>query len=1303
MIKIITLFILLFLFKLSESLLSSQYNALQNIDTVLNQGWDLTPATICTQTQFVCDSSGDYIAKVYLIDPSSSIPLPTTELFQFINLKELGIGLNIPFGIDFWNGLATNLNNLTRLSISILSESLPNNVGNLLPASLTYLIIERSTFPFPETLFTKSSLISLNLGSLNTVDDNLFPSSISEPSNLYTLDVRNTGSFSMAGTNFTNIFQLSIYHSGSTNPMSYDIYNTWSVKYLQIEYENIVPMSMFPQSIYSMPNLLSLKVFSNDRVLLTGSNQVLNFTSNPNFFSLSLDKFNILPDLVYPGILFSPNVSVNSVSVSSSVFNFSAIDYFKFSTIEISKSTFIGVPIDSDYSTMNSFRIFDSPSFTGPLLDSMCRIKTDMYILNTSISSLPSCFLCEWGNPDIQSKFNFNPNLPVYSYQCPNFDMTSYQTQISTRGGYLEISGIDLGWFLYDQNNNKFSDNLYKVIIGNQVIGLKVNIGTGAGQMSTQVKFHSVSNPTGPVFTLNYSYMPPSVSSLQPSSTELTLLGTNFYNNVSKIEAWVAGKPMDIANANFEFIRSKSGCIPYDKNLTVSIKVTVDGQSVYNVFRAPGFDPKLFTPFPKLYSGGGIIEIPGQYLTFDTTIMNFTINGILFSDNITQSNSDKYLFGYAPISKGIYPYEFNLLEYQQSGTIEVTDEMPCVVVAGNGYCQWQTPVCYNPWTGPDCGSLPANLTIPSMPSVNPNIVSSTYQTDWKGENSFFKYSINATSLIEVDSQGNKVAGNYFPTSFSLTQDNSNPQFTTFQYISGQIVDSTLLANVITWYPTFLDTTTLTGTPMNLVPSTFKYQSAVSPYSFASPNNHLEYTIQLELVMISDDIPLCSRVETAILPTHNGINYIKLKVNYIDYYIRIYKIALSDSAPTPLNFTTRTISQQAQKIVQEIIVYMNPWSSSFYMFETDITILFDRVSASQEPSPVCSGSTPTPTPTSTTKPSDKSCPGDPVCGGTSQGQCVNSHCQCISPWRGVQCDSKPDIIPPVIPNPETPTINSTKDEIGFHISIISLRELNFKGILEREQYLSNWTVIETKTEQKQTFYYKNKVFGNSSTNNDTIVFVTIDYFYVDTQVEFAGETSTKLAGTIKYSANVTSWPFLKKTNQLQIVFSSSAQDNTESSDSCTLKNVEYSQDQQDNVEVVYIQVNDKTFQSKFIDDAIVDGTIRQIKNVELPNVVNDSNTLSSSLIGILTPYHNEYVLIDPDFSLLISYVPPKEKEGSICSEKPKKKLSNAQIAGIVVGCFVFLVCIIAIIVYAIRFNMRKKALIRSINQKIQAVK
>ncbi|KYQ93642.1 EGF-like domain-containing protein [Tieghemostelium lacteum] len=1289
--KIYSIFYFILLFCVCNSAVpQNQINALAALSTQLAYSWNVAPATICQQQYFKCDATESYIISLILLPIATPTPMPA-DIYSLIDLRILSIGSYIQLSTLFWFNFGV-FTNLETFYFSFPTQDLPGNIGSLIPQSVQHLTIDKSDYLMPEDLFTLTNFSSVNIANLNSYDVAVFPSSINQPSTITSFVTTSFGLFDMVGTNFVKIDYLELTFNGAANPMNYDKFNTWTPKQLYLQYNPVVPQSFFPTSVSLMTTLTTLTIRSNNRLIIDPTKDVIDFSNIDLLMALQIYNWDTLPDLTFPGFKMSTNLNrqTNAI-IYDSVVDPSVLDIFAFKEFSLESPTLVGEIPEGAYSKMSTFSISNSPSFAGTIPDSLCQIKEYFSIVNTSITSLPSCILCEWGNPSIEYLFRNNPNLSTLTRSCTNFQISNYTKLIPTMGGVVDIYGLDLGWNIYNVNGDPLFSTVF---IGNQVLSFYGPTGVGKNVNYT-VKFHYEADPDTPGHLLTFDFFPPSIDTYTVDRGALKLTGTNFYETGT--ELFIAGQNTSIFHSFYNTIDSVENVIPYTADLTFSVRVVVGGQEDYKIFRAAGFSPELDQPFPMLYSGGGYVEFTGSYLTFDTTIMNLTINGILFS-NISEASSTRFLIKYSPIAAGNYTLDFIYLDYQLYSMIEVSNTPPCKIVLTNGFCRGSQPVCFKPFTGPDCGSEPSYLERATLNTTNPDIISKVYQTTWKSETSRFSFAISTTSIKEIDPVGTTV-NTYSPLTFPAYQYTNQTVYDQFSYTSNDFSGTnTKFLDYLMWSYNYFTVTNNNGNPTEQEPSTYKYQVGLTQHNFTSPNNQLEIKHQFEINFLSTKMDICSRVETDTLLTIADYDYLKLKINYLDLYTKIYKLTTAGLSVFPLNYTTTTISQTPQKIVQELTIYAKSWTDAYFVYDFDVTVLYDSVKAQYEESPTCVF-TPSPTPT---KPSDKPCPGDPICGGTSQGQCVNSHCQCISPWRGVQCDSKPDIIPPVIPDPETPTINSTKDEIGFHISIISLRELNFNGVLEREQYLSNWTVIETKTEQKQTFYYKNKVFGNSSTNNDTIVFVTIDYFYVDTQVEFAGETSTKSAGTIKYSANVTSWPFLKKTNQLQIVFSSSAQDNTESSDSCTLKNVEYSQDQQDNVEVVYIQVNDKTFQSKFIDDAIVDGTIRQIKNVELPNVVNDSNTLSSSLIGILTPYHNEYVLIDPDFSLLISYVPPKDKEGSICSEKSKKKLSNAQIAGIVVGGFVFLVAVVAITVYAIKFNMKKRALVLSFNQKFQAV-
>ncbi|KYQ88585.1 EGF-like domain-containing protein [Tieghemostelium lacteum] len=996
--------VLAFLFSLtSADLDGAQLSALQTVNNVLSQTWDVSSAaTVCTANiNFIkCDTLGTVVKNLYIKkNPPTSVAIPNA-LFQLVNLSTLYADqqispYNIQIGSTFWDGIGS-LTSLQMLVLNTISEDIPANINTLLPPSLYYITIYEFYYSYPQSLFYNPKISNIGLGSFNKVIVNIFPATIPGVSQISSLATSVMGNFNLAGNNFTNLYDLNFKYRGSTNPMTYNWFDTWTAKRLFMEFVDIPASSLF-SSIFSMNSLIYFRLYANSKLNI--NNEVYDFSHLPGFF-LELENVNQLPNLQYPGIKLH-NTSSSNLYLTSCTIDFTKIDILSIPNLNIKSSTFNNGLPDGDYSKMKSLTIDSMPTYTGPITNSVCSLPTliALTVTNTGITTIPSCYLCQWGNPQLTSQFANNPSLnPTRS--CPNLEVTNYTSLIPTKDGVMEIYGVDLGWVIYDETGDVLETT---VIVGNSHLSIPVVSGSGTLK-SIKVKFHANVDSSAIVNTLFFSYLPPTITSIVAQNSIIIIQGSNFIDDTTITQLYVAGKQVEVETATFNVISSKFNSVPYNDNLTVSIRLVVDGQEVSQVVQPPNAVHKLYEPLPNFYSIGGYVEIPGQYLTYDNTIMNMTINGITFE--IESSTSDMYLIKYDPISPGNYPFEFNLLGYQ----------------------------------------LKSSITVRSV----------------------------------------------------------------------------------------------------------------------------------------------------------------------------------DTSP---------------------------------------------------------------------------CKGTPTCGGPSQGICVENHCECLDGWKGEICDSQVIALPPPsTPSTDQPSYITSSNNIGLQVSIKSVRELNFNQNLIREQPLSSWTFNQNSTSEKQSLFYTTSPFTNCS------IEVSIDYFNKDSIVQFANINSTKHSGTIKYSIRINSWPFIQKTNQLQLIFQSTIKDNDNSKDSCSYKTIEYEDnDNVQNVKTVDIQLNDKTFSSSFSELAVVDGLVRKVNNVIILNSdqdENDSNTQSQSFIGINTPYHNDYIIIDPDFSLLVSYVPPEDKEGSICSSPSKSKLTKAQLAGIIVAASV--VFIVAVIIFGYLLyskSLKAKLFFHSVNTKL----
>ncbi|KAF2077784.1 hypothetical protein CYY_000905 [Polysphondylium violaceum] len=313
-----------------------------------------------------------------------------------------------------------------------------------------------------------------------------------------------------------------------------------------------------------------------------------------------------------------------------------------------------------------------------------------------------------------------------------------------------------------------------------------------------------------------------------------------------------------------------------------------------------------------------------------------------------------------------------------------------------------------------------------------------------------------------------------------------------------------------------------------------------------------------------------------------------------------------------------------------------------------------------------------------------CPGQPECSGN--GRCINGECICTLPNAGLDCSSTIIIIPPPKVNttsPETiPVINTEIDgknvSLSGLISVVSIRELTNQGTIVQEYPFSQWLLLDRNHTNENTFLFSTR-FDQSKTN----INVTVSYFSQATNVTFANQLLHMSPGSIKYQIEISKYQFSSQLNYLQLIMSAKIQ--TEQQDSsCTYRSFNNETSQ-----YTLVQIDKIVLQGRFIKRAIVDRVIKDIVNVPLDEAMSsgsngENSKISQSFIGINIPFYRNNVSLDPDFSVLIDQTSASDKYDSKCSTSSlsKSKLTNGQLAGIIVGGVVFLFILSAIIIYFI---------------------
>ncbi|KAM9970549.1 hypothetical protein ACTFIR_002409 [Dictyostelium discoideum] len=321
-----------------------------------------------------------------------------------------------------------------------------------------------------------------------------------------------------------------------------------------------------------------------------------------------------------------------------------------------------------------------------------------------------------------------------------------------------------------------------------------------------------------------------------------------------------------------------------------------------------------------------------------------------------------------------------------------------------------------------------------------------------------------------------------------------------------------------------------------------------------------------------------------------------------------------------------------------------------------------------------------------------------CGAPNNGICTSTGCACISPWIGNDCKSKIILIPrPSLnyssPVTDIPLIDIKEDSklVRSLISIVKLRELDFQS-----KQVNSFTFIEWEYYKinESTSQYKSNITNLGLT---TFITVTLQWFENETNVVFANQNIKMNPSSIKYTIEISEYKFSSNLNQLQLVMMASMSVN-KTNDICS--NTEFSETSSgDDSNYLKIQIDDHSLYGRFIKRGLIDSIPRSIDNVPLDSSMNqvDSASLSQSYIGISIPYFKKQIIIDPDFSVLLtSSSDSVNSESSICSFNKVSKFSDGLISAIVLCGFFIFASLVAMVVY----SYYKKRYDRNIVNEIQ---
>ncbi|KAN0036479.1 hypothetical protein ACTFIV_001774 [Dictyostelium citrinum] len=382
------------------------------------------------------------------------------------------------------------------------------------------------------------------------------------------------------------------------------------------------------------------------------------------------------------------------------------------------------------------------------------------------------------------------------------------------------------------------------------------------------------------------------------------------------------------------------------------------------------------------------------------------------------------------------------------------------------------------------------------------------------------------------------------------------------------------------------------------------------------------------------------------------------------------------------------------------------------------------SPSPSPTPLPTNETsstpfPTTTPLVTNQP--QQCKGTPVCGSPKNGYCTSTGCACFSPYTGLDCLSKTMVMNQPKFNLTNPTSeiqisleqqqkqpsssysSSLEENSVFFktlIAVSSLREMDINNKPIKTFKFGKWSYSKIDSSSSRYTTTINVKSLDSNTTTQTQVITVLEWFQNETTIEFANQNISMNPSTTKFTISISSYQFENPLHNLQLVMEASISTTQPDDQVCSLR--EYGETSSgDNSNYLKIKVDDVSLYGRFIRRAIVDTFVKSVDNVLLDsslNVISNPSELQS-FIGITIPYFTDNVILDPDFSILIDDNSVSDEENAIC-KNTKPSLSSTQLAGIIIGCVLFVIVIVFITTYFIIKKRKESKFKPEINSKMK---
>ncbi|EGC34019.1 hypothetical protein DICPUDRAFT_88517 [Dictyostelium purpureum] len=310
-----------------------------------------------------------------------------------------------------------------------------------------------------------------------------------------------------------------------------------------------------------------------------------------------------------------------------------------------------------------------------------------------------------------------------------------------------------------------------------------------------------------------------------------------------------------------------------------------------------------------------------------------------------------------------------------------------------------------------------------------------------------------------------------------------------------------------------------------------------------------------------------------------------------------------------------------------------------------------------------------------------------CGGPTRGVCIeNIGCRCIAPYSGISCLSETIKIPKPQINETSPDsrneipVSGTDIKLNTIISVVAIKELDISGNQINIHYLNEWNFT---TISDSNYTYVSNIAKNQQ--NVSTIKVNMEWHEQSSTITFANQNFTINPFSLKYYIILDEYPFTSKLHSLHLIIKSEFK-SSQTKDICSSKEISLN----DGSDYMTLNIGKYSFEGKFIKKGVINSEDRIVSisntlvdnfdtnSININETEKDSSNQQTSYIAIHIPYYNTKAILDPSFSVLIDpNGSSKNSANSICSGS-SKKLTAAQIVGIVVGGAVFLVIIVLII-------------------------